>query len=186
MDREPLHVLFRPVPGGRLSRAADRRLQETQIALTPEAPARSGLHGAIPQRLIPDEKRIAALIAGGAPAWAVRLKRIELLKDRTLEDLYTAWRATAWAHRRRDGAFAHAWEVRVEAWDFSLVNKLIQRHNKYFPAEANLAMDPRTSDFIGWGGREWRRQPLTMDWALAHYPPILATAMATTRVEVLD
>ena len=35
----------------------------------------------------------------------------------------------------------------AERWNFSAVNDLIDRHNRFYPAESRLPMDPRTGDF---------------------------------------
>ena len=54
---------------------------------------------------------------------------------------------------------------------YSDVNDLIERHNRWYPVEARLAMDPRSRDFVKVGGRDYRREPLDADWVLRHFPP---------------
>jgi hypothetical protein len=79
------------------------------------------------------------------------------------------------AHERRLAeAYAenHAdWRAVAEAWDFTDVNELIAKHNRWFPVEARLPMDPRTRDFVKVGGRSYRREPLDAAWILDRYPP---------------
>ena len=53
------------------------------------------------------------------------------------------------------------------------MNELIERHNRFFPAEARLAMDPRTRDFVKIGGRPYQREPLDAAWILERLPPDL-------------
>ena len=47
-----------------------------------------------------------------------------------------------------DPTFARRWRELAERWRFDEVNDLIDRHNRYFPTEARLPMDPRTGDFV--------------------------------------
>ena len=51
------------------------------------------------------------------------------------------------------------------------MNKLIERHNRNFPAEARLAMDPRTRNFVRINGRSYVREPLDTRWILDRFPP---------------
>ena len=51
------------------------------------------------------------------------------------------------------------------------MNELIERHNRNFPAEARLAMDPRTRDFVRLNGRSYLREPLDARWILDRFPP---------------
>jgi hypothetical protein len=57
----------------------------------------------------------------------------------------------------------------VRAWDFGEVNDLIERHNRWYPAEARLPMDPRTGDYALVNGRSYRRPPLDAAWALERF-----------------
>ena len=50
------------------------------------------------------------------------------------------------------------------------MNELIERHNRNFPAEARLAMDPRTRDFVRINGRSYLREPLDARWILDRFP----------------
>ena len=50
------------------------------------------------------------------------------------------------------------------------MNDLIERHNRWYPVEARLAMDPRTRDFVKVGGRDYRREPLDAAWILERFP----------------
>ena len=53
------------------------------------------------------------------------------------------------------------------------MNELIVRHNRNFPAEARLPMDPRTRDFVRINGRSYAREPLDAEWILARRPASL-------------
>src|SRR3954453_11943302 len=75
--------------------------------------------------------------------------------------------AEAYAEYRDDPV---AWVRVAEGWDFGEVNDLIERHNRWYPVEARLAMDPRTRDYVKGGGRSYRREPLDVQWILAQFP----------------
>lgn len=51
-----------------------------------------------------------------------------------------------------------------------LTEQLIDRHNRYYPVEARLPMDPRTGDYVLVNGRPYRRQPLDVSWILERFP----------------
>ena len=67
--------------------------------------------------------------------------------------------------------FAAAWRELAGNWSFAQVNALIERHNRNFPAEARLPMDPRTRDFVRINGRPYVREPFDADWILDRFPP---------------
>ena len=65
---------------------------------------------------------------------------------------------------------ARRWRAVAERWNFTAVNELIATHNRWFPIEARLPMDPRTGDFALMNGESYVRQPLDAEWILARYP----------------
>jgi hypothetical protein len=66
--------------------------------------------------------------------------------------------------------FAERWERVAGRWRFDAVNELIRRHNRFFPAEARLAMDPKTRDYALVNGRPYRLEPLGRRWILERFP----------------
>ena len=50
-------------------------------------------------------------------------------------------------------------------WDFAVVNALIASHNRWYPVEARLPMDPVTRDYALVRGRPYRHVPLDEAWA---------------------
>jgi hypothetical protein len=101
---------------------------------------------------------------GGPLPYMVRLREIERLTEQHLEAL-----AAAYDEQRDDPA---AWQAVAERWDFGDVNGLIEKHNRWFPAEARLRMDPRTRDFVKIGGRPYTQEPLDADWILERFPTL--------------
>jgi hypothetical protein len=117
---------------------------------------------------------IAAL--GGPTAWMRRLRAIEEEIDRHDRQLAEAWHELA--RETDDEEFVRLWRQTAQRWSFAEVNELIARHNRNFPAEAKLPMDPRTRDFVKIGGREYRRDALDRDWIIDRFPPDRAAALA--------
>ena len=84
-----------------------------------------------------------------------------------LED---AWRTLAREVDDDADEFARRWEETAATWRFRRINKLIDQHNRNFPAEARLPMDPKTRDFVRINGRPYQRELLDADWALERFP----------------
>ena len=93
---------------------------------------------------------------GGPLPYMKRLNEIERLTEEHLAELTEAY--------KRLGDDPDAWHGLVERWDFTDVNDLIDRHNRWFPTEARLRLDPRTRDYVRIGGRPYQREPLDADW----------------------
>ena len=74
--------------------------------------------------------------------------------------------------------FAAAWRVLAERWSFDEVNDLIERHNRWYPAESRLPMDPRRGDFVLVNGRDYRLPPLDAGWILSRFPAALEADIA--------
>ena len=68
------------------------------------------------------------------------------------------------------------WHALAGRWTFHEVNDLIERHNRFFPTESRLPMDPRTGDFVRVDGRSYRRRALDAEWILERFPPVRAAA----------
>ena len=99
---------------------------------------------------------------GGPLPYMKRLNEIERLTEEHLAELTEAH------ERLRDNP--DAWHRLVERWDFTDVNDLIDRHNRWFPTEARLRMDPRTRDYVKIGGRSYQREFLDADWIRERFP----------------
>jgi hypothetical protein len=99
---------------------------------------------------------------GGPLPYMRRLRQIE---DETAGHL--ARLAEAYAAHREDPA---GWRRIAAGWNFSAVNQLIDAHNRWFPVESRLPMDPKTRDFVSVDGRPYRRKPLDAAWVLERFP----------------
>jgi hypothetical protein len=99
---------------------------------------------------------------GGPLPYMRRLREIERAEEQHLVRL-----ADAHAEHRDDPA---GWRRVAERWSFADINDLIEKHNRWFPVEARLKMDPRTRDFVEVGGRPYTREPLDASWILERFP----------------
>ena len=108
-----------------------------------------------------DPDRYLAALGGPLP-YMRRLRQIEQETARQLERL-----AEAREEYRGDPT---GWVGIAEHWDFGEVNDLIERHNRYYPIESRLPMDPRSRDFVTIAGRPYRRAPLDAAWVLERFP----------------
>jgi hypothetical protein len=111
---------------------------------------------------------LAAL--GGPRPYMVRLREIEAMTaahERALRDERARLASTV-----SQEELSAAWLAVAEAWRFDEVNMLIERHNRWYPTESRLPMDPRRCDFALVNGRDYRLRPLDARWALARYPAV--------------
>ena len=74
------------------------------------------------------------------------------------------------------GLFERRWRQIARRWNFDRVNELIRQHNEYYPIEAQLAVDPRSGEYVTLSGRPYWREPLDAAWVLERFPPSLAHA----------
>ena len=107
---------------------------------------------------------------GGPPAYAQRLRQIEDEIDDHLERLRAAHDELR-LHVRDPRERGRRWREVAARWNFYAVNDLIEKHNRWYPVEARLAMNPRTGDFVLVGGKPYRREPLDAVWVLRLFPP---------------
>jgi hypothetical protein len=147
----------------------ERRILDADLATSPMKgqPLRQRLRNFRPD---PD---LAIRALGGPALWMRRLRQIEDGTEWHEVFLEDAWRTLAKEVTDPD-EFARRWEETAAAWRFHRINRLIDQHNRNFPAEARLPMDPQTRDFVRINGRPYRREPLGAAWVLEQFPADLA------------
>jgi hypothetical protein len=127
---------------------------------------------ALPLRLRhfrPDATSYLASLGGPRP-YMVRLREIAALTAAHEQ-------ALAEAYQEREGP--SAWRALAESWDFGDVNDLIDRHNRWYPVESRLPMDPRTGDFARPKyGQPYPLAPLDAAWILERFPADAAAGRA--------
>ena len=125
----------------------------------------------------PDVDRYVASLGGPLP-YMVRLRRIHTETAAHIENIEQRWLAVAAECTGDARLFTQRWRAVAEEWDFGEVNELIERHNRYYPIEARLPMDPKTGDFVHVAGEPYHRRLLDADWVLERFPPHLERAAA--------
>jgi len=149
----------------------ERRILDEELATSPVkgGPLRQRLRNFRPDA----DSAIRAL--GGPTVWMRRLRAIEEGVEQHERQLGEAWHELAEEVADAD-EFARLWRETVRTWSFAQVNELIERHNRNFPVEARLPMDPRTRDFVKINGRRYERDALDEEWALDRFPADLHAA----------
>jgi hypothetical protein len=101
--------------------------------------------------------------AAGVPAFIRRKRRIEDLEQALLDALDEMFEAELSEHDGDESAAFEALARHAREMDLTLLNDLIDRHNRYYPIEANLPHDVQTGQIM-LGGRPWQPlAPLTGD-----------------------
>ena len=126
----------------------------------------------------PDAEGYLASLGGPLP-YMVRLREIEAMTTAHEEALAAAYDRVA--EEVSADAFADAWRDEVARWGFDEINDLIGRHNRWYPVEARLRMDPRRRDYALVNGRDYRLQPLDAEWALERFPAVRPVSGARRR-----
>lgn len=112
---------------------------------------------------------LAAL--GGPRPYMARLRAIQAQTEEHERQLGEAWHALAAECAGDRRAFARRWREAAGRWRFDELNELIDRHNRWYPAEARLPMDPRTGDFVLVNGERYVKPRLDAAWILERFPP---------------
>jgi hypothetical protein len=107
---------------------------------------------------------------GGPRHYMLRLREIEAMTAEHEHALEVERERLASTVSAED--FPKAWRAVAESWGFDEVNQLIDRHNRWYPVESRLPMDPRRGDFVLVNGRDYRLELLDADWILARYPAV--------------
>lgn len=118
------------------------------------------------------------LVATRGPLpYMLRLREIEQRTEAHTEALRAIWRDLAEACDGDSARFRRGWSATARGVVFDEVNDLIDGHNRWYPVESGLAMDPRRGDYVLVNGRDYRLSPLDAEWILERFPADLETAM---------
>jgi hypothetical protein len=111
--------------------------------------------------------------ARGPRAYMLRLREIERQTAEHEAALREAWKAFATECAGDAARFSRRWRSVARRRSFDAVNDLIDRHNRWYPVESSLPMDPRTGDYVPVNGRDYRLDPLDAGWVLERFPAVL-------------
>lgn len=119
----------------------------------------------------------AYLLATRGPLpYMLRLREIERQTEDHEERLRTAWGALAEECDGDAARFRRRWRAAARGVVFDELNELIDRHNRWYPVESQLPMDPRSGDYALVNGRDYRLTPLDAEWVLARFSADLESA----------
>lgn len=118
------------------------------------------------------DERIRALTIG-VPAWAARKRKIEDDEARIVAELVEL-HDTLVARRCPDDELEVALLAAATAIDLTKLNELVRKHNRYYPVEANLAIDRATGGYLVYG-RAWTPEE--------PYSPTRLVALTRTALE---
>jgi hypothetical protein len=152
----------------------EREILERDLAGEPFAGRRIRTR---PMPFGPSGDRYVASLGGPLP-YMVRLREIEAMTAAHERALEEAWRGLSDECDGDGSRFARRWRALAARWDFGEVNDLIDLHNRFYPVESQLPMDPRTRDFALVNGEHYRREPLDSGWVLDRFPARLERARA--------
>ncbi len=117
------------------------------------------------------------LALGGPLPYMQRLRAIDDQTAAHESELRRVWEELA-GEEHEPEAFAQRWRETADDWSFHEVNDLIDRHNRWYPVESRLPMDPKRGDYALVLGRDYRREPLDAAWVLERFPADLVLARA--------
>lgn len=154
-------------------RMLDQLAEDLEDSPLTGKPLRQRLRNFTPQA----DAYLAAL--GGPLPYMTRLREIHRATAEHEQQLGEAWLELAHECGGDAGEFAARWRETLERWRFDEVNDLIERHNRWYPAEARLPMDPKTGDYVLVAGKPYGLPLLDAAWALERFPatpPVAAAA----------
>jgi hypothetical protein len=165
-EREVMEIMSQGAIRPETSRdREERRILDADLATSPlkGQPLRQRLRNFRPDA----DAAVRAL--SGPPLWMRRQREIESALEWHEVFLEDAWRTLA-KEALGPEDFTRRWEETARTWRFRQVNRLIDQHNRNFPIEARLPMDPKTRDFVRINGRPYQRELLGADWILERFP----------------
>jgi hypothetical protein len=127
--------------------------------------------GRLPDSSLYRERTIEAYLRSGfLPRYMERLRDIHTGIEAHRAELARVLGELRELHGPDRAALEAAWHERLSRWRFDDLNELIDQHNEWYPIERQLPIDPRTGEYVLIVGRPYRREPLTVDWALREFP----------------
>jgi hypothetical protein len=148
-----------------MDRSAAERLVKKDLDET------TGIGKPISSRALASQRTVEAYLkAGVRPRWMQRITEID---DSIKHQRLRLGRSHRVIREECDGdaeLFARRWIEFAQRQRFDELNELIRQHNEWYPIERDLPMDLRTRDYVLINGRSYRREPLSAEWVLRHFP----------------
>lgn len=106
---------------------------------------------------VPLEKTIMSY--AGIPEYIQRAKLVEEKTTKIKSDLKLQYDKLEKRVGNNRIKFNKSWENILKSYNFQDINQLIEKHNLFYPQEANLRMDFDTGEYL-LGSDIWRKTPL--------------------------
>jgi len=148
-----------------MDRSAAERLVKKDLDAT------TGLGKPISSQARMSQRTVEAYLkAGVRPRWMERISEIDNAIAHQKRRLARSHRALREECAGDAELFAERWTAFASRCRFDELNELIGQHNEWYPIERDLPMDLRTRDYVLINGRSYRREPLSAEWVLRHFP----------------
>lgn len=154
-----------------VSADADERRGVVERLIGRDVDEQSGKGRPLSDRARQYQRSIDAYLKSGArPRWMERVAEIDHGIARERERLAHSYHALREACAGDPGSFPERWRAVARSWPFADLNQLIEQHNEWYPIERDLAVNPRTGEYVPVAGRSYRRPVLGPEWVLEHFP----------------
>jgi hypothetical protein len=186
-------LFLKPAPPGsiRVVKTPRDRVAPRQGVVRPETPRDRRERAALEEDLLtipltgrplpvrarfgrPTAEAYLAATRGPLP-YMLRLREIEQRTADLEASLHDTWQAFAVGQADDPDRFRNEWIAYADALSVDELNDLIDRHNRWYPVESGLPMDPRTGDYALVNGRDYRLDPLDAAWVLDRFPADLSS-----------
>ena len=117
---------------------------------------------------VPLAKRVQSYL--GAPEYAARARKIEDAIEQLMTELSLEYAEMTNAFEDKPDLFSKKWTALIASLDLKELNALIDKHNRYYPLEANLRTDPDSGKYL-MGGTVWeQKEKITKDDLIKRFP----------------
>ena len=107
----------------------------------------------------------------GPPHYATRARRIENITHKLMEDLVFEYASMIDRFGDDPEVFAQQWKELISSLELGELNDLIDKHNTYYPMEANLQIDPDSGAPL-LGSAPWEpTERISVEGLLKIFPP---------------
>lgn len=113
----------------------------------------------------------------GPPWYALRARQVEDKVDGLMNKVAKEYKNMIDTLGMNAEIFAQQWKEYIGSLQLEELNDLIERHNIYYPVEANLSIDLKTEGFLV-GSTAWEpKEKITTGGLLERFPPDIDIAI---------